>query len=448
MRGIFLRPAILGAGAEADTLYIALKLPNALRRVFAEGAFAAAFVPLFATKIEQQGSMAARGFAGEALALLVVLLLPLVLLLWVLMPWVIAGLAPGFLKNPSQFADTVALARAALPFLPLISLSALLGGVLNGIGRFAAFAAAPILFNLVQISALCMAAAGWIRPAPGMAWGASLAGLLQLLAMLLVCHRVGILPMLKLPRLTPATRLLLLRLGPGTLGAGALQANVVVNAILASSLPAGAVSCLYYADRLNQLPLGLVGMAIGTALLPALARRLANGDGPGARATLNRAMEGALLLTLPAAAALVILAQPIINVLFHRGAFDSAAVTLTAATLAAYALGLPAAVLCRLLATAHFARQDPWRPVIATLVGITANIALALALRPSFGAAGIALATAAAAWLQGGILAAGLAACGLLRPDGRLWRRGAGMLISMLGMAGCWWCCFAGCRVH
>ena len=393
-----LTAAILGAGPVADAFFVAQRLPNLFRSLFAEGAFSAAFVPLFAGTMAEHGREAARIFAEDAIAVLLAALLGFVLLGEIFMPAVMAVIAPGFGEDPAKFGLAVELARITFPYLLFIALVALQGGVLNSIDRFAAAAATPVLLNLFLIAALLMMdRLGW-GDGRALAWAVTGAGFAQFLWLLSSCAHAGLALRLPLPRLTPAVRRTLAIMAPGTIGAGVTQLNLLISTALASLLPGGSVSYLYYADRLNQLPLGVVGIAVGTAILPPLSRQLRLGHVPDAVTTQNRGLELALLLTLPAAVALVILATPILAVLFQRGAFGQADSAATAAALSAYAAGLPAFVLVKVLAPAFFARQDTATPVKVAIAAMVANLCLTLVLMQFLAHVGIALATTAAGW--------------------------------------------------
>ncbi|WP_337876938.1 murein biosynthesis integral membrane protein MurJ [Elioraea sp.] len=414
--------AALGAGPAADAFFVALKLPNFFRRLFGEGAFSAAFVPLFAGALAAEGRDQARRVAEGALAVLLVSLAALTALAILFMPQAMGLLAPGFRNDPERFALAVELARITFPYLMLICLVALFSGVLNGLDRFAAAAAAPVLFNVALIGGLVLAPVLALPAVHGLAWGVAAAGLGQFLLLSWAVAAAGLPLRLPLPRLTPEVRLLLRRMGPGAIGAGVTQINLMVDVIIASFLPQGAIAFLYYADRVNQLPLGVLGTAVGTALLPALSRQVRAGDATAALATQNRAIEFALLLTVPAAAGLAIAAWPIVHVLFGRGAFGAEDVAATAAALAAYAVGLPGYVLAKVFAPGFFARGDTASPVKVAVGCVALNIALCLALIGPFGHVGVAMATAITGWVNAGALGAWLWRQGRLVPDGRLGR--------------------------
>jgi len=424
--------AILGAGPIADAFFVALKLPNLFRRLFGEGAFNAAFVPAFAGMLAGEGVVVANRFAEETMSVMAFWLGALTIAGMIFMPQLMLVLAPGFSQIPAKFDLAVALSRITFPYLFLICLTALLSGVLNGIDRFAAAAAAPVLFNLISIA--CMI---WLTPyvpnaGYALAWGVTLSGVVQLGLLVWGVHRSGMTMRLPRPRLTPEIRVLLRRMAPGLVGAGVTQLNLAVDVIIASLLPPGTVSILYYADRVNQLPLGVIGAAVGTTLLPLLSRQVRAEDPRAAVSTLNRALEYALFLTLPAALALAVAAGPIMSVLFGRGAFDAEAARLSAQALAAYALGLPAFVAVKVLAPAFFARGDTATPVKIGLAAVALNLALNLAFMVPLQHIGPALATSLAAIANVAALAAILLRRGHLRVDAdlarRLWRMGAASL--------------------
>ncbi len=395
-----LTAAILGAGPVADAFFVAQRLPNLFRSLFAEGAFSAAFVPLFAGTLAAQGRERARIFAEDALAVLLAALVIFVIAGEIFMPALMHLMAPGFGDDPAKFALAVDLARITFPYLLFIALVALQGGVLNSVDRFAAAAATPTLLNMFLIGALLLMRRYHWHDGRALAWAITAAGLAQFLWLMFSCARAGLALRLPRPRLTADVRRTLAIMGPGALGAGMTQINLMISTALASFLPGGSVSYLYYADRLNQLPLGVVGIAVGTAILPPLSRHLRLGEDEAAAATQNRGLELALLMTLPAATALVVLAHPILAVLFQRGAFGAADTAATAAALAAYALGLPAFVLIKVLAPAFFARQDTATPVKIALAAMAVNLILTLLLMQFLAHVGIALATSIAGWVN------------------------------------------------
>ena len=368
--------ALIGAGPIADAFFVANKLPNLFRRLFGEGAFNAAFVPEFAGLLATDGREAARRFAQEAIAVMAFWLGVVMIMGEIFMPQIMRVFAPGFHADPEKFALAVDLARITFPYLMLICLAALLSGALNGLERFAAAAAAPVLYNLFAIAALVGLTPFVPTVGHAAAWGVSASGVVQLALLVWAVHRAGMPIRVPRPRLTPAMKLLLKRMAPGLIGASAAQLNQAVDVIIASLLPAGTVSLLYYADRIQQLPLGVIGIAVGTALLPMLSRQVRSGDETAARASLNRAIEYVLFLALPAALALTVSAFPVMWVLFGRGAFDMESARLASQSLAAYAIGLPAVVLLKVLAPAAFARGDTAMPVKIGLITLAVNFAL------------------------------------------------------------------------
>lgn len=438
VRDIFVA-ALLGAGPVADAFFVALKMPNLFRRLFGEGAFNAAFVPSFAGTLAVEGAAAARRIAEEALSVLAVWLGVLTVLGMLAMPLVLSVLAPGFAADPAKFALTVELTRITFPYLLLICLVALLSGVLQSLNRFAAAAGAPILFNLCAIAALWLLTPHVATPGHALAWGVTVSGMLQLVLVAAACSAAGMPLSLPWPRLTPHVRVLLRRMGPGMLGAGVTQINLFVDTIIASFLPGGSVAFLYYADRVNQLPLGVIGTAVGTALLPLLARQVRAGEEAASRHTLNRALEISLALTLPAALALAVSATPIVAVLFGRGAFGEREIAATAAALGIYAFALPAYVLIKPLANGFFARGDTVTPVRIAIAAVALNLVLNLLLMGPFLHVGIAMATAVAAVFNAAALGVVLWRRGHLVPDARLLSRTLRMALAALVMAGALW---------
>lgn len=395
----------LGADIASDAFLVALKLPNLTRRLFAEGAFASAFVPIMGQTHARDGLTEARRFAERAGTLLGLVLLAVTGLGMVLMPLVIAVIAPGFGPGDPRQGLSIELARWTFLYVVAISLTALVAGALNVLGRFAAAALAPLILNLVLIAVLLTGTADPIANAHRLAQAVPVAGVLQLAWVWLACARAGmpLLPRLDLrdPRLRRLWRLLL----PGIAGAGVYQLNVVIGTIMATALSPGAVAFLYFADRLAQFPLGLVGVALSTALLPLMTRRIAEHRHAAALDARNRAMELGLILTLPATVGLLVLAEPIVVTLFARGAFDARAVAATSAALQLYALGLPAAVLVRILAAARFAHADTRTPLIGAVAALLVNLVVGLSLMGPFGHMGLALAASLGSWANLGLLA-------------------------------------------
>lgn len=433
----------LGASAVSDAFFVALRLPNMFRSLFAEGAFSIAFVPIFAGKVAVDGPAEAKRFAEEALAILLVALLLFLLLGEIFTPWILDVIAPGFRADPDKFALARDLTRIMFPYLVFISLVALQGGILNSLDRFAAAAITPVLLNLFLIGALV-----GVRPLTGeaLAWAVTASGIAQFLWLMASCWHAGMPLSLPVPRLTPQLRRLLRIMLPGVFGAGVTQINLLVSTAIASLLPTGSVSFLNYADRLNQLPLAVIGIAVGTAILPTVSRQVRTGDDRAANETQNRGLELALLLTLPAAIALAVAALPILMVLFQHGRFSVTDARATAPALAAYAGGLPAFVLIKVMAPGFFARHDTRTPVVIGAVTVAINVALTVGLGLGTGLAhiGVAMATSIAGWVNAVGLSLTLARRGHFQLDSGARHRlpricaaavGAGMVLALLEYA-------------
>lgn len=434
-----LTAAILGAGPVADAFFVAFKLPNFFRRLFAEGAFNAAFVPQFSGRLAAEGEAPALRFATEVLSVLLSVLFVFVTTLQIFMPVLMYVFAPGFADQPVKFNLAIELSRLTFPYLLFISLVSLLGGVLNSLNRFAAAAATPIVLNLTLIGAMLFATPFLPTPGHALAWGVAAGGIGQFLWMVIACHRAGVHLSLPRPRLTPPVKRLLQLMVPGAIGAGVVQINLLIDTMIASLLPTGAVSFLYYADRINELPVGVIGIAVGTALLPVLSRQIRTGEEAAAHHSMNRALEFALFLTVPAAAALIVIGEPIIAVLFQRGAFGMDEAAATGAALKAFALGLPAYVLVKVLGPGFFAREDTATPVKLAIVCVIANVAVSLTLIQFLAHVGIALATATTAWLNAAMMWTVLHRRRHYASDARLRSRAVRILAAAAGMAvGLW----------
>lgn len=394
-----LTAAYLGAGPIADAFFVALKLPNFFRRVTAEGAFSIVFVPLYSKKLEQENQETADAFAGNAFMVMLCALSVFTLLALLCMPIIIMGIAPGFIDEPDKFNSAVEFSRITFPYLLLMSLTALLGGVLNAIDRFAPFAFAPVLFNLSLIAALLLST-HFETVGHALSYGLFCAGILQFVFLWACAKRAGVKIKLKRPQINADIKKVFLLMGPAVIGAGVMHINLFVDLMLASVLQGGSISYLYYADRLNQLPLGVVGIAVGTALLPMLSRAMTKTDSAEATHLFNRALEYCLLLALPAAIALAVMPLTLITVLFERGAFTPEDSAITANVLRAYAIGLPAYIAIKVFSTAHWAREDTKTPVKISIIATLANIALSILFIQFIGVIGIALATGLTGWLQ------------------------------------------------
>ena len=391
--------AILGAGPVADAFFVALRLPNHFRAIFAEGAFNAAFVPAYAHVANSGGPAAARLFSDRIFTLLFGSQIVLLALAWLFMPQVIQLLAPGFSTDPLRGPLAIELTRITFPYLTLITLVTLYGGMLNVVHRFASAAAAPIFLNVAMIATLAVAT---LFPTPGhaAAWGVLISGFLQYLLLAADAKRQGILPGFARPALDADVRAFFRALGPATIGSMGTQVALFADTIIGTFLAAGALSALYYADRLNQLPIGVIGIAIGTVLLPEMSRRIIAGDHGGALAAQRRAFEFTLLFSVPFVAAFLVVPDVIMRAMFARGAFSNADAASAAATLAAYAIGLIPFVMIRSAVAAFYARKDTTTPVRASLTGIVVNVVLKVLLVGSLAQVGLALATAAGAWVN------------------------------------------------
>ncbi len=430
----------LGTGPVAEAFLIAFSLPNMFRRFFAEGAFNTAFIPLFSKKLETAD--APEKFANDAFAALGTLLIGFTLVAQVFMPWLVLAMASGFVGD-ARFDLAVFFGRIAFPYILFISLAALLSGVLNATGRFAAAAAAPVLLNIILIGAMLLAESGvlggmmQVETGSGAArtglhhgtvlvWGVLIAGVAQLALLWAAAARSGFRIRLQWPRLTPDLKRLAMIALPAMLAGGVVQINLLVGRQVASFYD-GAIAWLSYADRLYQLPLGVVGIAVGVVLLPDLSRRLAARDDDGARHALSRAGEVSLALTVPSAVALVVIPLPLISVLFQRGAFDATDSAATALAVAIYGLGLPAFVLQKVLQPLYFAREDTRTPFRFAVVSMVVNIVVAVSMAYLVGYLGAAIGTTVAAWTMVVQLARGTSGMGIVarfddRFRTRLWR--------------------------
>lgn len=418
--------AFLGAGPVADAFYAAFRFPNLFRRLFAEGAFNAAFVPLFAKEIEAGGTRAARKFAEQVLSVLVLTLFALSAVAMIFMPLLVGTvIAPKFAADPAKFDLTVLLARIMFPYLAAMSLVAMMAGILNSLRRYFLAALAPVLLNIVLVAGLLMA--GYLdlaAPDIGlvMGWSVTLSGAAQLALLIWALSREGFSLAPVRPRLTPAVRRLLWLALPAAITGGITQINLLVGQIIASAEP-GAIAVINYADRLNQLPLGVIGIAIGVVLLPELSRALRAGNLQEAQHVQNRSLEFGMAITVPAAVGLAVLPEPIIALVFERGAFTRETTLITASVLAAFAIGLPAFVLTKIFTPAFYAREDMRTPLHASAISVVLNIGGSLLLFPHIGVTGIALATSLSGWVAALYLGERLWSGDLFRPQLALIRR-------------------------
>lgn len=391
--------AILGAGPIADAFFVALRLPNSFRAIFAEGAFNTAFIPAYAHVHGRGGETSARLFADRIFTLLFLSQVILLAVAWLFMPQVLDILAPGFSKDPEQRRLAVELTRITFPYLLLITLVTLYGGMLNVMHRFASAAAASIFLNISMMAALALAA---LFPTAGhaAAWGVLASGFLQYFLLAGDLARHGGLPRFAPLKLDDDVRAFFRAIGPATLGSMGSQVAVFADTIIATFLATGALSALYYAERIYQLPIGVIGIAVGTVLLPEMSRRISAGDDAGAAASQRRAFEFTLLATVPFVAAFVTVPEVIMRAIFTRGAFTAADAAAAGATLAAYSIGLIPFVTIRSAVSAFYARKDTATPVKASLTGLTINVLLKFALMAPLAQIGLALATAVGAWIN------------------------------------------------
>ena len=433
--------AVLGTGPAADAYLAAFRFPNLFRRLFAEGAFNTAFIPLFAKSLEQEGREPARQWAARIMSWLVLVVTIVTILVEIFMPWVLAPFVPGFLDDPAKYDLTVLLTRICFPYLMCMSLMAAYAAILNGLGFFKAAAFAPILLNIVMIAfmlPLVLSANTDVQTAIWIAVGTIAGGIAQLVLVYAAVVRSGFVPRLQLPRWDGEVKRFWLLAIPAVIAGGITQVNIFVGTIIASAADS-AFAYLYYADRLYQLPLGIIGIAVGTVLLPELSRHLKGGRDAEADASQNQALLISMLLSLPAATALIALATPIVSVLFERGAFTSGDTTQTAQTLVWFAAGLPAYVLIRVLQPGFFAREDTKTPTVFAGISVVVNIGLSLVLFPSFAHVGIAIATSAAAWANAALLAIWLGRRGHFRLPASDWRKHGLILLSAAIMAAILW---------
>lgn len=396
--------AFMGTGPVADAFFVALRLPNLFRRLFGEGAFNAAFVPTISALLHQDGLRAATEFAEEATAVMAFWLGLLTILGELLMPWLLYVLAPGFTAHGGRLDLALTMSRIMFPYLFFICLTALFSGVLNALGRFAAAAAAPMLFNIFSIAALLWFARYTVNPGYALSWGVMLSGIAQMALVLWAIRRAGMRIVRPRLRFSPHIKQMLRRMVPALVGAGVTQLNVSIDIIIGTLLPAGSVSILYYADRVNQLPLGVIATATGTALLPAVSKFIAQGQEEAANGALNRAFESVLMLTLPAAIGLAVAAKGVMDVAFVRGAFSTHDAVLAGRSLSAFAIGLPVFALVKVLNPGFYARGNTVTPLKVGLVTVLLNLGLNLVFMHPLKAVGPALATSLSSAINAGWL--------------------------------------------
>ena len=436
----------LGTGLIAEAFFVAQRIPNLFRALFAEGAFNSAFVPQFARRIEGDGHDAAHKFAIEIFSALLAWLLIFSALAIIAMPWLMFVIAPGFSQEAQKLQLTIDLTRICFPYLLFMSLTALQSGVLNSLNRFTAAAAAPILLNIVMIVSNIVAwffntgdsaATGYI-----FAWGVSIAGVAQYMLLAVACRRAGMPLIPKWPRFSDDVKRVLALSVPGIISGGIMQINLLIATVIATSIDR-AVAYLYYADRLYQLPLGVIGVAIGVVLLPDLSRKLRAGETQAALISQNRALELSLFLTVPAAIALMAISVPILHTVFEHGAFKSADTLSVAPAVLAFAAGLPAFAMTKVFQPGFYAREDTRTPMRFAIISVAINIIMSLLLSRWFAHVGIAAATSIAAWANAILLAIALTRRGYYRLDDRLKTRlprilFSGVFMGLLLLLGFW----------
>ncbi len=403
---------LLGAGPVADAFYAAFRFPNLFRRLFAEGAFNAAFVPLFSAELEKGGAGEARNFAEKILSVFLPVLLLSTAVAMVFMPFLVGTvIAPKFATDPEKFDLTILLARIMFPYLAAMSLVAMLSGILNAFQKYFLAALTPVILNVVLVGALLCGYYLDLSPTMlglALAWGVFVAGVLQLVLLVWGVRMQRFSLSIKVPAMSPAVKRLLVLAIPTAIAGGITQINLLVGQIIASA-QAGAISVMNYADRLMQLPLGIIGISIGVVLLPELSRALTARNKEEANTLQNRSLEFGLGLTVPAAVGLFVIPLPLVALIYERGAFDRETSELTAQVLAAFAVGLPSFVLIKIFQPSFYARQDMKTPMWFSGANAIINIVLSLTLFPVYGVMGLAIATSIAGWVNAIALALALA---------------------------------------
>jgi putative peptidoglycan lipid II flippase len=421
----------IGIGWVADAWAVAFRFPNLFRRLLGEGALNSAFVPMYAKRLEGDGKPAADRLAEEIQSVMLPILFGISALAMLTMPWIMTVYAPGFSDDPAKFDLATTMTQIAFPYLMFMSMVALYSGVLNTHGRFSAATAVQSLLNITLLASAVVVGQLY-DPAPGdplwglaLAWGCAVAGALQFLFLIWMMGRAGIRLHLRMPRLSPDAKRMFVLMVPGIIAGGVSQISIFVSTVVAT-LQEGGPAILYYADRIYQFPLSIVGTAMGVVLLPTLARHLRGGREDLAHYWQNRGIELAMLLTLPAAVAVVIIATPVSIALFEGGAFDRTASTAVGHVLVVFGLGLPAFILNKVQTPAFFAREDTVTPMRFALITLAIDLALAVSLFFVLGIIGIAIGTVVAAWINCVLLGWTLNARGLFRLDprtlDRLWR--------------------------
>ena len=419
-----------GAGADADAFFVAFKIPNFLRRLFAEGAFNQAFVPVLSSYRQQESIGEVRRLVNAVAGSLGLVLLGVTIVAVIGSPLLTALFAPGFVDDELKFGLASDMLRITFPYLFLISLTAFAGAILNSYDRFAVPAFTPVLLNLAMIGAAIFLSPLMETPIIALAWGVFIAGALQLFFQLPFLMRLGLLPRPRVDYRHEGVKRIMILMLPALFGVSVSQINLLLDTVLASFLQTGSVSWLYYSDRLSELPLGVFGIAIGTVILPSLSRKHADASGDQFAATLDWAVRAVLLIGLPAALALALLAEPLIATLFYYGEVTSRDVMMSGQALRAYSAGLLAFMLIKVLAPGYFARQDTKTPVKIGIFAMVANMVFNLALVFPLAHAGLALATSLSAWLNAGLLWRGL-----IKDGAWNWQAGWPVFLCRIGVA-------------
>ena len=403
VRDIFIAK-FLGSTVTSDAFFVAFRLPSFFRRVLAEGAYSAALIPVFSgVVIDSRDDREAADFVENTMSLLLFVTVILTFIFYFGMPYIIQVLAPGFSTNKEAFDLAVHFGKIIFPYLIFISLVAHFTSILNVHGKFAAGAFAPAILNISFILSLFLLTPQLSSAGHALSYGVLIGGLFQFIFMyqaILKFYR----PRIRIPQLNKKLKKFFRLFFPGVIGSGVIQLNIIIGTIIASFLPVGAISHIYYADRLNQLPLAIFGIAMGIVLLPGLSKAIKNDNKKEINDTQNRSLEFALLISLPSAVGLYILSTPIIHILFERGAFLAEDTLYTAQVLSIFALGLPAYILIKILVTCFFAREDTKTPLYVAVVSVIINVVLSLLLISTMREMGIALATAISAWANAFLL--------------------------------------------
>jgi len=426
--------ALMGAGPLADAYFVALRLPNQFRAIFGEGAFSSAYVPTYSRVLVTRGDARATLFASRILTLLAISQLALLALAYAFTPTLVQLIAPGFDADPRKFEMAVGMTRITFPYLAFITIATLHTGTLNAHGYFAAGAFAPVLLNLFIMAFLAVA---FLFPNAGIAasWGVLVSGLAQLLLLIAEARRRGVLERIAWPRLDSDVKQFFRALGPAVIGSAGQQIAILADTILASGMATGAVASISYADRLYQLPLGVIGVAAGTVLLPEMTRRLAAGDPGGAARAQNRSIAISLALSAPFLVGFLMIPEELIRGAYMRGAFDAEAARRSAHVLQAYGFGLIPMVLIRSAVATFQSRGDTRTPMFCFFGGLAVNLILKVSLSHDLGAAGLAIGTAAGAWINFGLLILIGRLRGLAQPEDRLYENIALTLFAAAGAA-------------